>query len=120
MNIWMMLFQIFNAVSAIYIYCLFFGAFSEAREFKFRKPVLIGLAIILSTVLIFMPASALRSAIIIFMILFLSFTYNNSWYKNLLFSLLVFCLPGFIEIIVAIVLMVLKLIPLWVIKIHFY
>lgn len=101
MNIWMMLFQVFNAVSAIYIYCLFFGAFSEKREFKLRNLALIGLAIIWSVVLIFMPGSTIRSVLIIFMIICLSFTYYNNWYKNILLSLLVFCLPGLIEIIVA-------------------
>ncbi|MBQ3182194.1 MAG: sensor histidine kinase [Clostridia bacterium] len=106
MNIWMILFQVFNAVSAIYIYCLFFGAFSEKREFKSRNLALIGLSIIWSAVLIFMPGSTIRSAIIIFMIICLSFTYYNNWYKNILLSLLVFCLPGLIEIIVAILLMI--------------
>lgn len=100
MNIWMMLFQVFNAVSAIYIYCLFFGAFSEKREFKSRNLALIGLAIIWSAVLIFMPASTIRMIIIFLLILLLSFVYRNDWYKNLLLSLLVFCLPALIEIIV--------------------
>ena len=100
MNIWMMLFQVFNAVSAIYIYCLFFGAFSEKREFKSRNLALIGLAIIWSTVLIFIPASTVRSVLIIFMIIGLAFTYSSVWYKNILLSLLVFCLPGLIEVFV--------------------
>lgn len=100
MNIWMVLFQVFNAVSAIYIYCLFFGAFSEKREFKLRRLTLIGLAIIWSAVLIFMPASTIRMIIIFLLILLLSFVYRNDWYKNLLLSLLVFCLPALIEIIV--------------------
>lgn len=95
-----MLFQVFNAVSAIYIYCLFFGAFSEKREFKFRNVALIGLAIIWSTVLIFIPASTVRSVLIILMIIGLSFTYCSIWYKNILLSLLVFCLPGLIEVFV--------------------
>lgn len=107
MNIWMVLFQVFNAVSAIYIHCLFFGAFYEKREFKLRRLTLIGLAIILSTVLIFMPASTIRSLTILIMIFILSFLYGEIWYKNLLLTFMIFCLPGLIELLIAMSLTVL-------------
>lgn len=105
MNIPMSIFQIFNSVSAIYIYSLFFDAFSEKRIFKGRVAVLAIIASIWSGALICISIAPIRSLIIMLLIIVLSMTYRNKWYKSLLLSVLIYILPALIEIIVAMLLM---------------
>lgn len=100
MSIGMILFQIFNAVSAVYIYLIFFESFSSKRNFSFRIPVILLVTLIWALALVLMTATIIRAFIIFILVVILSFTFNDVWYKRLLLSLLIFCLPGIMEVIV--------------------
>lgn len=101
MEIYNIIFNIFNGLISIYINCFFFETFSTKRLIKFRKCIIFVLTVIFILSLVLQTDKLLNFITLLFVVIALSFLYNTKWYMGIFLSFAVILLSSFAELVVA-------------------
>lgn len=105
MNILNLLICLFNSGLMVYTFVLFFDSFAEQRfSIHIYSLYTIGLTIVYTVILYFVPLGMLRTLLLISMPILTSLLFNFKWYNHIFLSLLIFAIGSVAELAVAAIL----------------